>query len=335
MMTEAVLDEPKTQPSTEEPSDRSRMSFGDHLEELRSSLIRALLGVLLTTIVCLVFGTEILEILCRPLFTAQHDNGMPPQLQVLAPTAAFVAYLKVGFLGGLVAAMPWVIYQAWRFVQSGLYGTEQRFVRLLVPASFGLFATGVLFLYFLVLPVVFNFFIKFNQSFDLPAFAVVAETPADAPVKGPVPPKLPVYHSDPTDTHPGDMWVDGRTNRVVVDTGNGHWYMTLTRTTAASSLQSQFAIDYYVSFVLLLALAFGIAFETPIVVFFLSWTGIVSTKVMAGGRRYVVLAVVLLAAILTPPDIISQMLLAIPMYLLFELGIFAARLAERKTSAAG
>ncbi len=333
-MTEAVLDEPKTQPSTEEPSDRSRMSFGDHLEELRSSLIRALLGVLLTTIVCLVFGTEILEILCRPLFAAQHANGMPPQLQVLAMAAGFVAYLKVGFLGGLVAAMPWVIYQAWRFVQSGLYGTEQRFVRFLVPASFGLFATGVLFLYFLVLPLVFNFFIKFNQGFDLPAFAVVAEVPADAPIKG-SPAQLPVYLNEPTDTRPGDVWVDGRTNRVVVDTGNGHWYMTLTRTTAASSMQSQFAIDYYVSFVLLLALAFGIAFETPIVVFFLSWTGIVSTTVMAQGRRYVVLAVILLAAILTPPDIISQMLLAIPMYLLFELGLLAARLADRKTSAAG
>ncbi|MCH7591852.1 MAG: twin-arginine translocase subunit TatC [Planctomycetes bacterium] len=334
-MTEAVLDEPKTQPSTEEPSDGSRMSFGDHLEELRSSLIRALLGVLLTTIVCLVFGTEILEILCRPLFAAQHANGLPPLLQALAPTAVFVAYLKVGFLGGLVAAMPWVIYQAWRFVQSGLYGTEQRFVRFLVPASFGLFATGVLFLYFLVLPLVFNFFIKFNQGFDVPAFAVVAEAPTDAPIKGSVPLKLPVYHSDATDTRLGDMWVDGRTNRVVVDTGNGHWYMTLTRTTAASSMQSQFAIDYYVSFVLLLALAFGIAFETPIVVFFLSWTGIVSTTVMAQGRRYVVLAVILLAAILTPPDIISQMLLAIPMYLLFELGLLAARLADRKTSAAG
>ena len=107
-MTEAVLDEPKTQPSTEDPGDRARMSFGDHLDELRSSLIRALLGILLTTIGCLVFGKEILEILCRPLYAAQHANGMPSQLQVLAPTAAFVAYLKVGFLGGLVLATPWV-----------------------------------------------------------------------------------------------------------------------------------------------------------------------------------------------------------------------------------
>ena len=333
MMTEAVLDEPKTQPSVDEPGNRSRMSFGDHLEELRSSLIRALLGVLLTTVICLVFGKEILEIVCRPLFAAQHANGLPPLLQTLAPTAAFVAYLKVGFLGGVVLATPWVIYQAWRFVQSGLYRTEQRFVGFLIPASFALFAAGVLFLYFLVLPIVFNFFIEFNQGFNTPAFAVTAEAPIDAPVHDGSGPTLPVYQDDPSGTSQGDMWIDGRTNRIVVDTGNGHWYMTLTRTTAASSMQSHFAIDYYVSFVLLLALAFGIAFETPIVVFFLSWTGIVSTAVMAKGRRYVVLGVVFLSAVLTPPDVISQTLLAIPMYLLFELGLLAARIADRKPPA--
>ena len=334
-MTEAVLDEPQTQPSTEPPRDGSRMSFGDHLDELRSSLIRALVGVLLTTVGCLVYGTEILEILCRPLFAAQHANGLPAQLQVLAPTAAFVAFLKVGFLGGLVLAMPWVIYQGWRFIRPGLYRAEKGFVRLLGPATFGLFWVGVLFLYFIVLPFVFNFFLKFNQGFDVPAFAVAAEAPVDVPVKDSASAKLPVHYSDPTDTRPGDVWIDGRTNRVVFDTGKGHYFATLTRTTASSSMQSMFAIDYYVSFVLLLALAFGIAFETPVVVFFLSWTGIVSTTTMAHGRRYVILAVVLMAAVLTPPDVISQMLLAIPMYLLFELGIFAARLAERKTPTTG
>jgi sec-independent protein translocase protein TatC len=97
-------------------------------------------------------------------------------------------------------------------------------------------------------------------------------------------------------------------------------------------MHSQFALDFYISFVLTLALAFGIAFETPIVVFFLSWTKLVPTAKMAAGRRYVLLAVVVTAAILTPPDVISQLLLAGPMYLLFELGLVIARIIERRPS---
>ena len=98
-------------------------------------------------------------------------------------------------------------------------------------------------------------------------------------------------------------------------------------------MQSQFAIDYYVSFVLVLALAFGIAFETPIVVLFLAWSRLVSTRTMARGRRYVLLGTVVVAAVLTPPDIISQLLLALPIYLLFELGLLVARTTERKKPA--
>ena len=97
-------------------------------------------------------------------------------------------------------------------------------------------------------------------------------------------------------------------------------------------MHSQFALDYYISFVLMLALAFGIAFETPIVVFFLSWSGLVPTAKMARGRRYVVLGVIITSAMLTPPDVISQLLLAGPMYLLFEIGLLVARATERKAT---
>ena len=103
--------------------------------------------------------------------------------------------------------------------------------------------------------------------------------------------------------------------------------------TTSDPMQSQFAVDFYISFVLMLALAFGIAFETPVVVFFLAWSGIVPTATMVRSRRYILLGTVIASALLTPPDIISQMLLAGPMYLLFELGVLVARFAERKPSA--
>ena len=81
-----------------------------------------------------------------------------------------------------------------------------------------------------------------------------------------------------------------------------------------------------------MSLAFGIAFETPIVVFFLAWSGLVSTLAMRKARRYVLFATIVAAAILTPPDVISQMLLAGPMYLLFEAGLIVARFTEKKTA---
>jgi len=84
--------------------------------------------------------------------------------------------------------------------------------------------------------------------------------------------------------------------------------------------------------VLQLCLAFGLAFETPLVVCFLAWTNIVPVSSMVAARRFVLLGIVILAAVMTPPDILSQMLLAVPMYLLFELGIRLARTRTRTTT---
>ena len=87
----------------------SRMSFADHLDELRSCLVRALLGVVLGTILCLVYAKEILQILYQPLLIVQQANDLQPSLQALAPPAAFLAYLKVGVLAGLLLTTECII----------------------------------------------------------------------------------------------------------------------------------------------------------------------------------------------------------------------------------
>ena len=323
-------------------ADASRMSFGDHLDELRNCLLRALAGVVVTTVVSLVFGQQVLEIICRPLLIVQHKNGLTPSLQVLAPTAAFTAYLKIGFLCGLIVAMPWVLYQLWRFVMTGLYAHERRFMRMLVPTSLGLFVAGVLFLYFIVLPIVLSFFITFNKSFGVPSLQPTTiqrwllPGPADdAPVEAvQATLDVPVLSDDPTDPKPGQVWVNTSMRRLMVQTGKGVLSAPLEPGATPTVMQSQFAIDFYISFVLMLALAFGIAFETPVVVFFLAWSGIVPVATMVQGRRYVLFATVIAAAILTPPDVISQLLLAAPMYLLFEAGLLVARATSTKTAPA-
>lgn len=318
-----------------------RMSFGDHLEELRSCMIRAIVGLFLGMAICLYFGKTILVVICHPLLYVQYANGLTPHLQALAPSAVFTAYLKIGFMSGAILAMPWLLYQIWVFIASGLYSYEQRFVKRLIPASIVLFFSGVLFLYFIVLPIVLHFFISFNKNFPLNDLSptsfqkllLSAEEESDLPINMPDSFSFPILSEDPKEPLAGDAWVNVKSRRLMFQTPSGILSMPLEQWSQPVSMHSQFAIDFYISFVLMLALAFGVAFETPIVVFFLAWSGIVTTATMCRGRRYVVLGTIVAAAVLTPPDIISQLLLAIPMYLLFELGILVARLVERKTAA--
>jgi sec-independent protein translocase protein TatC len=321
----------------------ARMSFGDHLEELRTCLIRAFLGVGVGTIVTLIFGREILSITFKPLFAAQVANGLPPSLQALAPTAGFLAYLKIGFLSGLILTMPWVLYQLWKFVASGLYKHEQRFVRRMIPGSLGLFVLGVLFLYLVVLPIVLNFFIRFNHSFSPPDprgssfFRFLIAAPEEEKKAAQLPPVLgnaSLLAEDPESPEAGAFWINTTDNRLKISTPTGIRSVALQQDASTSSLSSQFAIDFYISFVLMLALAFGIAFQLPIVVFFLAWSRIVPASAMARARRYVLLGIVFAAAVLTPPDVVSQLLLAVPMYGLFELGLLVARVTERRARAA-
>jgi len=305
-------------------------------------MILALAGVAIASMACLIVGKYILAFIYKPLLVIQHANGLTPELMALSPTAAFTSYLKIGFLAGLIVAMPWVLLQAWRFVGTGLYEHERRFVRRLAPASVGLFFIGVLFVYYIVLPVVLQFFVSFNRSFpmyDLSPSAfqklLLPDSQPDetAPTATTAPLRLPVLKEDPPQPAVGDTWINETSRRIVTRTPQGVLSVGLEPGAVATIVQSQFAIDFYVSFVLMLALAFGIAFETPIVVFFLAWTGLISTIAMRNARRYVLFATAVLAAILTPPDVISQILLAGPMYLLFELGLLVARLVEKPVPA--
>lgn len=319
----------------------SRMSFGDHLDELRRALVRTLIGVALAAAICLIFGKEILALICLPLWHVQHANGLAPQLQVLSPTAAFTAYLKIALLSGLIVSMPWVVHQAWSFIASGLYTTERRFAKLFVPTASGLFVVGVLFVYFVVLPIVLQFFISFNQSFQIADLAPTAfqrlllaepEKPTSEPSVDTTM-TLPLRSDDPTNPKNGDAWINETTRMFMVQTPAGILSTPLNIGPVRSPMQSQFAIDFYISFVLTLALGFGLAFETPIAVFFLARTGIASVESMRRARRFVILACIGIGAVLTPPDVISQMLLAVPMYALFEVGLLAARIAERRATA--
>jgi len=152
----------------------------------------------------------------------------------------------------------------------------------------------------------------------------------DEPVEGA---KVPLIHGDLPDAKPGEMIFHEPSSRLLVKIQSGWKSVALDPGVTGPVIQSQFALDSYISFVLMLALAFGLAFETPLAVYFLGSTGLVSIESMSKSRRFVILGVVIFAAIVTPtPDVINQLLLAGPMYLLFELGLYAVRFRNRSRS---
>ncbi|HEY5665715.1 MAG TPA: twin-arginine translocase subunit TatC [Gammaproteobacteria bacterium] len=227
-----------------------------HLIELRQRLFRAIIAVVLIFVVLLPFQQQIFNFVSNPLVAALPEGSLPISTGPIAP---FMVPLKTTLFVALFAAMPVLIYQAWRFVAPGLYRKEKRFAVPLVFTSIVLFYVGVAFAYFVVFDLVFSF--------------VISQTPDNV--------------------------------QVATDIGE------------------------YLSFVLRIFLAFGLAFEVPIATFMLVWSRLVSVRALGKARPYVFLGAFVLGMFLTPPDAISQTLLAVPIYVLYESGLIMARILLR------
>jgi len=303
------------------------MSFGDHLEELRTCSILTLIGMAITTTFSLIYAKGILSLILRPLVVILHARGQAPQAQAINPPDTFLLYLKMAFLTGLVLSMPWTLIQIWRFVALGLHPRERKFLKMLAPASIGLFAAGALFMFYIVLPIVINFFVEFGEQITVtdlePSWIerlLVEGASGDSPESladlklG----NIVMLSEDPPDPPVGAEWYNTTRNLRCVMTEQGVFTNPMHASKNVSAVKSQFGLSQYVSFVLMLTLAFGLAFELPLVVLFITSMGLVSVADLRKSRRYVAFGIVIAAAILTPPDVISQLLLAFPMMILFE-----------------
>jgi len=224
----------------------------DHLLELRTRLLRGLIGLGVALAAALPFANRLYAWLSQPLVDKLPEGAHLIAVEVASP---FFAPLKLAFFAALVASMPWLLYQAWAFVAPGLYRREKRLAVPLLATSLVLFYAGCAFAFFVVLPSVFGF--------------LTAVTP------------------------------------------DGVAMMT--------------DINAYLDFVLVIFLAFGISFELPVALVILVLLGWVTPAQLKEARGYAVVGIFVLAAVITPPDVISQLMLAIPMCLLYEAGIIAAR----------
>ncbi|NWN83330.1 MAG: twin-arginine translocase subunit TatC [Halomonas sp.] len=229
----------------------------EHLIELRSRLLRAVVAVLVIFLGLYAFANDIYIFVAQPLMALLPEGSQMIATEVASP---FLAPFKLTLVTAVFIAVPYVLHQAWAFVAPGLYDNEKALAIPILASSVLLFYAGAAFAYFVVFPLLFEFF---------------------------------------TQTGPENV-------TVMTD------------------------INAYLNFVLKLFFAFGVAFEIPIATFLLIASGATTVESLSKKRPYVVLGCFVVGMLLTPPDVISQSLLAIPMYLLYEVGLLFGRLARRK-----
>jgi sec-independent protein translocase protein TatC len=330
------MDEPApitVRPARAHPAE---MTLGEHLEDLRRRLILALLGVLPIFIASLAFGRPLLAFLIEPLRDELRAASQPSGLLATGPFETFAVYLQISFIATVLLGSPWLLYQLWMFIAPGLYTKERRFVHILVPLSTILTLTSAAFLYLVVLPVILAFFISFGTQLGQ------STTPTVEPPPGVVFPEVPVLEGDPPNPTPGQLWVNTDTMqfRTAIPTRGGELAVIGAELVAGAGITQQYRVSEYVKTLLNLALAFGIGFQTPVVVLLLGWAGIVDRAWLTRYRRQAIAICTVAGAVLTPADPLSMILLAIPLYALFELGmvllvVFPASHTKKEPADAG
>lgn len=308
------------------------MSLGDHLEELRRRLIYAILGLAPIFGVGLYFGKGLITLLITPMQHALRAEGLADQFIANSMFEVFGAWVMVGFLVTIVAGFPWVLYQAWKFISPGLYAHERRFVYLLMPLSVTLSVVGVLFMYFVALPAMLVFFVHFSATLKTPTSPTV-EVPAALVV-----PSVPVLQGDPASPKPGEMWINelmgGQLRICMRLEGRTPVIYGLTPTKASGVVQMP-RVREYLDQVIMLGIMFALAYQAPVVVLLLGWVGIVNVPMLRKNRRIAIFVITALSAVITPPDPLSMMLLAVPLYILYEFGVLLLRLFPSPRAMAG
>ncbi|MBT3277277.1 twin-arginine translocase subunit TatC [Candidatus Thioglobus sp.] len=233
------------------------MTFVQHLVELRDILLRSVIAILVIFISLFPFANEVYSFIAAPIISVLPQGSNIIAIGVISP---FLTPLKMALIMAVYIAMPYLLYQVWKFIAPALYKHEKQMIMPLVISSTILFYAGLLFSFYIVFPVIFGFLSSIGPS-------IVDFTPD---------------------------------------------------------------IQYYLDFVLKVSFAFGIAFEVPIATILLIMFGATTIENLKKNRPYVVIGAFILGMLLTPPDIISQTLIAIPMWLLFEAGLIFAPLFVRK-----
>ncbi len=326
------------------PIDFKTMSFGDHLDELRRRILLALVVPVPISIITFLLSNPILLWLVKPANDALKAADLPDTLQAISPTEPLMVKLKLSIILAIVLSGPWIIWQIWLFIKPGLFKHEQRFVHLLLPGSAVLTVSGLALMYWVMLPLMMAVLIKFGTSIrtDIPS----QEYQPDAIVASADQMTIPMVEEDPANPAPGQIWVKmpQRILKIAAliteppqqegDPPQQRIEILQLMMGSSSIVAQQYRLNDYIHFVLLLMLGISIAFQMPLVILLLGWVGLASADWLRARRRYALLICGVVAAMITPADVISMMAMLVPLYGLYELGIIllvmapASRVAE-------
>lgn len=256
------------------------MSFWEHLEELRWHVVRSLAAILILAVVAflnrhLIFDTIILapkdsgfitnRVLCKIAEWLAVERLCIDNLSLniinIKMSGQFLVHMYVSIVAGIIVAFPYIIYELWRFISPALYEKERKHTTGAVAVCSLLFILGVLFAYFLIVPLTINFLGTYQVS---------------------------------------------------------------------EFVANQVALSSYIGTVVSVTLGVGIVFELPILVYFLTRVGILTPEFLRKNRKYMIVVLLIISAIITPPDVFSQILVVIPLMILYEISISISKRVQKR-----
>ncbi|MFM1804602.1 MAG: Sec-independent protein translocase protein TatC [Planctomycetota bacterium] len=347
------------------------MSFGDHLQELRTRVFRALVVPLPLAVGLFFIAADIRALLVEPLFAALRANGQTLQIQALSPAETITTDMKLAVIGALSISAPWLLYQLWKFVEPGLYTHERRYVHFLTPLSSVLTVCAIFLFYWILLPFTLLFLVGFGaaqaRTVDAadPSAATVVGTTDRATTEAPTAADgtfvIPVLEEDPATPIAGQAWIsaDDQVMRVAIPTRHFSANAVIELASEANELiapsepakpqlrileiplsvlggvSQVYRLSEYITFTLLLLAGSVIAFQMPVAILLLGWVGIVNPQMLREKRRWALFVMAIISAIVTPPDITSMVLMLGPLWMLYEFGILLLRFVPAHRVAQG